>query len=45
MYVQKMADIYNGNMWNPSYVAYIRCFFQSLLLFVLCIVQIVTVSS
>lgn len=39
MHVQKMADINNENMWNPRYVAYIRCFFQSLLLFVLCIVR------
>lgn len=36
MHAQKMADINNENMWNPWYVAYIRCFFQSLLLFILC---------
>lgn len=45
MQAQKMADINNENMWNPWYVAYIRCFFHSLLLYILCIVQIVTVSS
>lgn len=45
MHVQKMADCNNENMWNPRYVAYIRCFFQSLLLFHLSIVQLVTAST